>query len=155
MFRSTRTATVAALTLAAVLAGGTLAGGTAHAVPNTCGGALSDYVGILALDAPFVGTAKVPGESRAMTMTPVFLSNVFRVEVGTGDDARAKSSNFSLAVNASGQGIISFRTYAGQGDSTEVVCNPASLTPTRVVKIFGTVKVTGVDSRVDFAVSRA
>ncbi|AWZ07987.1 MULTISPECIES: hypothetical protein [unclassified Streptomyces] len=155
MLRRTRTATVGALTLAAVLAGGTITGSTASAVPNTCGGALSDYVGLLALDTPFVGTAKVPGESRAMTMTPVFLSNVLRVELGTGDDARAKSSSFSLAVNASGQGVISFRTYAGQGDSTEVVCNPASLFPTRVVKIFGTVKVAGVDNRVDFAVSRA
>ncbi|GAA1074881.1 hypothetical protein F4556_003769 [Kitasatospora gansuensis] len=157
MSRRTEAATALALCLATGL-GTVIAAGPAHAaVPNVCGGAMTDYVGaspLLLPDAPFVGTVSLVGEKRAISITPVFLTaNVLRTEIGTGDDARAQSGNFTLKVDSSGRGKISFPVYAGMASSTDVNCTPG-LTPTRVTKINGKINVTGVEGQVDFVVTR-
>lgn len=153
MLRRSRVGAAVALCFATALSSG-IAAAPAQAVPNVCGGALTDYVGLVALDTAFSGTVKAGNEELALTITPVFATaNVLRVEIGTGNYGRVKSANFTLNVNSSGRGEITFSGPDGGGASTEVNCS-AGLTPTRVTKINGKMTVDGHGAS-SFVVTRA
>ncbi|MET3983864.1 hypothetical protein [Streptomyces sp. PvR034] len=151
--RSVRTAQ--ALVASLIALGGVATAAPAHAVVNTCGGALADYSGsgVLA-DTAFTGTVTLPGGgTRDITITPLAPnSTLVRTEItASATDSRYALGDFILRVDSSGQGAITFPTYAGgAGTSKTVIC----ATGTRVTKIAGEVHVQGVQGTLDFTASR-
>ncbi|QDY77467.1 hypothetical protein [Streptomyces qinzhouensis] len=149
--RTSRTTTVA-LACAALAA---LTAGTATAstpVANTCGGAVSDYSGLLGLDTPFTGNATGAGVDRPMTITPQALNGTLvKTEIASGTgDSRYALGQFLLRVDITGRGEIVFPAYAGEGWSENIVC----ATGTRVTKITGMVYVADLKEPIGFVVSR-
>ena len=134
---------VAAAALAAGLAGPMLAAApAAAAITDTCGGAVSDYVGGDTLDAPFAGTVDVHGGSdNAFTAAPVFLrDNALRTEIVTGaSDDEAVVDNFRINVDATGRGTLLVPTPWGEAVSNNVSCTAG----TRVTKITGVIPAAG------------
>ncbi|WP_406112015.1 hypothetical protein [Kitasatospora purpeofusca] len=138
---------MAATSLAAVPA--------AHAATiDTCGGSVTDYVGLLGLDTPFTGFASSNGNDRALTVSPVTLGvNTFKTEIATGPtDSRYAIGPFEIKVDTSGRGEVRFLSYAGHGIGDSVTCGGGG---TRVTKISGTIRVQDVSKRIPFTVSRA
>ncbi|MFD7415794.1 hypothetical protein [Kitasatospora purpeofusca] len=150
-----RRTSLAAATTAALL----LAAGTATVVParaataDSCGGSVSDYVGLAGLDLPFIGTASSNGNDRALSISPVtFGVNSFKTEIATGPtDSRYAVGPFELRVDTTGRGTITFVSYAGHGIGDSVVCGNGG---TRVTKISGAIRVQDVSKRIPFTVSR-
>lgn len=145
-----------ALSLAAGLGGALVNAPAAQAavVTDTCGGVVSDYVGLLGLDAPFIGTVTLPGGgTRDITITPQFLtSTLFKTEItASPTDSRYAIGHITLRVDSLGRGTINFPTFAGgEGETDSVTCP----TGTRVTKMTGKVSAAGVSGRLDFSVSR-
>ncbi|GGV58780.1 hypothetical protein [Streptomyces spectabilis] len=116
--------------------------GNAHAAaatPDICGGAASDYTGLLGLDTPFTGTANRDGADKPMTWTPLVLAQgtLYKAEInnGTADD-RTMVANFALMVGTDGRGEIRFATPWGMAVSDNVHCGGIG---TRVTKIEGSI----------------
>ncbi|MFJ4598070.1 MULTISPECIES: hypothetical protein [unclassified Kitasatospora] len=125
----------------------------AHAATgDACGGAISDYVGLAGLDAPFTGTASSNGINRTLTVTPLLLgSNTVKAEIADGTDDRYAIGSFKLTVNNSGFGKIEFIVPGGHGRSENVVCESGS----RVTEITGKVFVQDLGRHIPFTITRA
>ncbi|MFJ4672307.1 hypothetical protein [Kitasatospora purpeofusca] len=124
------------------------------ATGNTCGGAVSDWVGESRLDKAFEGSVTLPGGStRAISIAPQALgSTLVRTEVtASAEESRAAVGNFVLRINSLGRGQITFPTYAGESGVTNgTLCTVG----TRVTKITGKVSTAGVEGKLDFTASR-
>ncbi|WP_143685897.1 hypothetical protein [Streptomyces sp. 1331.2] len=124
------------------------------ATGNTCGGAVSDWVGEGELDTAFEGSVTLPGGStRAISIAPQALgSTLVRTEVtASAEESRAAVGNFVLRINSLGRGQITFPTYAGESGVTTGTLCPVG---TRVTKITGKVSTAGVEGKLDFTASR-
>ncbi|MFE3762523.1 hypothetical protein ACFXPI_12265 [Streptomyces sp. NPDC059104] len=110
---------------------------------NQCGGEVADYVGTLAPDAAFSATVTIGGTAYPMTITPKSVEGRVRIEFSNGaDNPRYAIDHIVVRANSSGVGQVSFKTYAGDGWSTQVVCG-GILAPTRVTQINGPVGRSG------------
>ncbi|MFD8600423.1 hypothetical protein ACFV1L_36035 [Kitasatospora sp. NPDC059646] len=121
----------------------------ASAVVYGCGGRYTDYVGALAVDAPFVGSAVLDGVSRAMTVAPVKADdNMLSVEIVTAGQSRQTTADFEVRTDTTGRGQIFFSSYSGEGVSTNLICTAG----TRVTSITGMVATQ--DGPAEFTVTR-
>ncbi|MFG2669150.1 hypothetical protein ACGFY6_33545 [Streptomyces sp. NPDC048387] len=158
MFRVGRSSVVLpalAMAVTACLGGSLAAAPAAQAdVANSCGGAVPDYMGLLALDTPFTGTVTLPGGgTREIKISPQYLaSTLLKTEItASPTDSRYAIGNMVIRTNSLGRGLITFPTYAGlRGRTTSQLC-PVG---TRVTKMLGKVSVAGVKGELDFATSR-
>lgn len=131
---------------AMILLGGVAAPAMAvpHPVASVCGGQVPDYVGLLGDDAPFEGKVALPGGGTAdLSSTPLSADGRVRVEIERNpDDSRYAISRLNIYADSSGSGLIDFKTFAGEGWSSEVNCAPVLGAPsTRVTQITGTVEI--------------
>lgn len=116
--------------------------------------------GLLALDAPFVGTVTLPGGgTRDIKISPQFLtSTLLKTEVtASPTDSRYAIGHMVIRTNSLGRGLITFPTFAGpKGGTARTGHTTSQLCPvgTRVTKMNGKVYVAGVEGELDFTASR-
>ncbi|MFD7096735.1 hypothetical protein [Streptomyces xanthophaeus] len=139
---------------------------TARALPNTCGGALSDYTGLAGTTpVPFTGTLTVAVKGQPVYSYPITItseapnSNLLRVnaKLPNGEEV-ATVSGLTLEVDSLGRGNIRFQSPTGLAHTEGVACAGTGLLApsTRVTKMMGKMTdPTKANQAVgDFSVSR-